>query len=186
VVEHDPDVIAMADHVIDIGPGAGDAGGIVVFEGSVAALRRADTPTGRCLSRPARTNTAPRSPSGWLPLKQVSLHNLKGVSVAIPEGVLTVVTGVAGSGKSSLINGAFVRAYPEAVCIDQGAIGGSRRSNPATYTGILDPIRRLFAQANTASASLFSANSGGACPVCKGIGTTETDLAFMEPIVSVC
>jgi len=186
VVEHDPDVIAMADHVIDIGPGAGDAGGIVVFEGSVAALRRADTPTGRCLSRPAQVNAAPRTPSGWLPLKQVSLHNLKDVSVAIPEGVLTVVTGVAGSGKSSLINGAFVRAYPETVCIDQGAIGGSRRSNPATYTGILDPIRRLFAQANTASASLFSANSGGACPVCKGIGTTETDLAFMEPIVSIC
>lgn len=186
VVEHDPDVIAMADHVIDLGPGAGDAGGHVVFEGSVAALRRADTPTGRCLSRPARVNTAPRAPTGWLPLKEVTLHNLKGVSVGIPQGVLTVVTGVAGSGKSSLINGAFVRAYPEAVCIDQGAIGGSRRSNPATYTGILDPIRRLFAQANAASASLFSANSGGACPVCKGIGTTETDLAFMEPIVGIC
>ncbi|KQY86780.1 excinuclease ABC subunit UvrA [Pelomonas sp. Root1444] len=186
VVEHDPDVITMADHVIDIGPGAGDAGGRVVFEGSVAALREADTPTGRCLSRPVRVNRAPRAPTGWLPLKHVNLHNLKDVSVAIPEGALTVVTGVAGSGKSSLINGAFVRAYPEAVCIDQGALGGSRRSNTATYTGILDPIRQLFAKANAASASLFSANSGGACPVCKGLGTTETDLAFMEPIVSIC
>jgi excinuclease UvrABC ATPase subunit len=186
VVEHDPDVIAMADHVIDIGPGAGDAGGSVVFQGSVADLRRADTPTGRCLSRPVTVNTRPRKPLGWLPLAHVSLHNLRDVSVRIPQGVLTVVTGVAGSGKSSLINGAFVRAYPETVCIDQGAIGGSRRANAATYTGILDPIRRLFADANAASASLFSANSGGACPVCKGLGTTETDLAFMEPIVSVC
>jgi len=186
VVEHDPDVIVAADHVIDIGPGAGDAGGTVVFEGSVAALRQADTLTGRCLSRPARVNAAPRSASGWLPLAHANLHNLKDVSVSIPRGVLTVVTGVAGSGKSSLINGAFVRAYPEAECIDQGAINASRRSNTATYTGILDPIRRLFAQASAASASLFSANSGGACPVCKGIGTTETDLAFMEPIVTVC
>jgi excinuclease UvrABC ATPase subunit len=186
VVEHDPDVIVMADHVIDIGPGAGDAGGSVVFQGSVTGLRRANTPTGRCLSRPVKINTRPREPLGWLPLAHVSLHNLQDVSVRIPQGVLTVVTGVAGSGKSSLINGAFVRAYPETVCIDQGAIGSSRRANPATYTGILDPIRRLFAQANAASASLFSANSGGACPVCKGLGTTETDLAFMEPIVSVC
>jgi excinuclease UvrABC ATPase subunit len=186
VVEHDPDVIAMADHVIDIGPGAGDAGGSVVFYGSVAGLRRANTPTGRCLSRPVKINTRPREPLGWLPLAHASLHNLQDVSVRIPQGVLTVVTGVAGSGKSSLINGAFVRAYPETVCIDQGAIGGSRRANPATYTGILEPIRRLFAQANAASTSLFSANSGGACPVCKGLGTTETDLAFMEPIVSVC
>ena len=186
VVEHDPDVIAAADHVIDIGPGAGDAGGTVVFEGPVAALRQADTPTGRCLSRRARINSAPRPAAGWLPLAHANLHNLKDVSVAIPEGVLTVVTGVAGSGKSSLINGAFVRAYPDAVCIDQGAITGSRRSNTATYTGILDPIRRLFAHTNAASASLFSANSGGACPVCKGLGTTETDLAFMEPIVTVC
>jgi excinuclease UvrABC ATPase subunit len=186
VVEHDPDIIVAADHVIDIGPGAGDAGGRVVFEGSVAALRRADTPTGRSLSRPAVVNTTPRSPSGWLPIAHATLHNLQDVSVSVPSGVMTVVTGVAGSGKSSLINGAFVRAFPEVVCIDQGAIGGSRRSNITTYTGILDPIRRLFAQANAASASLFSANSGGACPVCKGLGTTETDLAFMEPIVSVC
>ena len=186
VVEHDPDVISMADHVIDIGPGAGEAGGTIVFQGSVAGLQRADTPTGRCLARPARVNAEPRAASAWLPLRQVSLHNLKDVSVDIPQDVLTVVTGVAGSGKSSLINGAFVHAYPETVCIDQGAIGGSRRSNPATYTGILEPIRRLIAQANTASASLFSANSGGACPVCKGLGITETDLAFMEPIVSVC
>ncbi|MDR7272872.1 excinuclease UvrABC ATPase subunit [Pelomonas saccharophila] len=186
VVEHDPDIIVAADHVIDMGPGAGDAGGRVVFEGSVAALRLADTPTGRCLARPVSVNAAPRTPSGWLPIEHANLHNLKDVSVSIPKGVMTVVTGVAGSGKSSLINGAFVRTYPEVVCIDQGAIGGSRRSNIATYTGIMDPIRWLFARANTASASLFSANSGGACPVCKGLGTTETDLAFMEPIVSIC
>ena len=158
----------------------------MIFEGNVTALRQADTLTGRCLSRRASVNIAPRKPSGWMALAHANLHNLKDVSVSIPQGVLTVVTGVAGSGKSSLINGAFVRAYPEAVCIDQGAISGSRRSSTATYTGILDPIRRLFAQANAASASLFSANSGGACPVCKGIGTTETDLAFMEPIVTVC
>ncbi|KQV89701.1 daunorubicin resistance protein DrrC [Pelomonas sp. Root1237] len=186
VVEHDPDVIVAADHVIDIGPGAGDAGGTVVFEGDVQALRQADTPTGRSLARPARINTTPRTPSGWLPITHATQHNLKDVSVSIPMGVLTVVTGVAGSGKSSLINAAFARTYPEVVCIDQGAITGSRRSNTATYTGILDPIRSLFAQANAASASLFSANSGGACPVCKGLGTTETDLAFMEPIVSIC
>jgi excinuclease ABC A subunit len=186
VVEHDPDVIVAADHVIDIGPGAGNAGGRVVFQGSVEALRDADTPTGRCLSRPVSVNATPRVPTGVWPLEHVSLHNLKDVSVVIPKGVLTVVTGVAGSGKSSLVHGAFVRAYPQAVCIDQGAIGGSRRSNTATYIGIQDAIRRLFAQANRASASLFSANSGGACPMCKGIGTTETDLAFMEPIVSVC
>ncbi|KQV48819.1 daunorubicin resistance protein DrrC [Pelomonas sp. Root1217] len=186
VVEHDPDIIVAADHVIDMGPGAGDAGGTVVFEGDVQALRQADTPTGRSLSRAARINTTPRTPSGWLPITHATQHNLKDVSVSIPMGVLTVVTGVAGSGKSSLINAAFARTYPEVVCIDQGAITGSRRSNTATYTGILGPIRSLFAQANAASASLFSANSGGACPVCKGLGTTETDLAFMEPIVSIC
>ncbi len=186
VVEHDPDVIVAADHVIDIGPKAGDAGGTVVFEGSVVQLRQADTLTGRHLSRPALVNTTPRSPSGWLPLTHARLHNLKDVNVSIPRGVLTVVTGVAGSGKSSLINGAFVRAYPEAVCIDQGAIGASRRSNIATYIGIFDAIRKGFARVNAASASLFSANAGGACPVCKGIGTVETDLAFMEPIVSIC
>jgi len=186
VVEHDPDVIVAADHVIDIGPEAGDAGGTVVFEGSVAQLRQADTLTGRQLSRRPLVNTTPRSPAGWLPLAHARLHNLKDVTVSIPRGVLTVVTGVAGSGKSSLINGAFVRAYPEAVCIDQGAIGASRRSNTATYIGIFDAIRQRFARANAASASLFSANAGGACPVCKGIGTVETDLAFMEPIVSIC
>jgi excinuclease UvrABC ATPase subunit len=186
VVEHDPDVIVAADHVVDIGPGAGDAGGTVVFEGSVAQLRRADTLTGRHLARRPHVNTAPRRPTGWLPITHANLHNLKDVNVSIPQGVLTVVTGVAGSGKSSLINGAFVRAYPEAVCIDQGAIGASRRSNTATYVGILDAIRQRFARVNAASASLFSANAGGACPACKGIGTVETDLAFMEPIVSVC
>lgn len=186
VVEHDPDVIAVADHVIDMGPGAGKAGGEVVYQGDLAGLLQADTPTGRCLSRSVQLNSTPRQATGWLPLEHVALHNLKNVSVEIPRGVMTVVTGVAGSGKSSLINGAFVHAYPDTVCIDQGTIGASRRATPATYAGIFDPIRQLFAAANAASASLFSANSSGACPVCKGLGTVETDLAFMEPIVSVC
>lgn len=186
VVEHDPDVIAAADHVIDIGPGAGQAGGRIVYQGPVAGLRQADTPTGRCLARPVAVNRAPRRASTWLPLGPVRLHNLRDVSVRIPAGVLTVVTGVAGSGKSTLINGAFVKAYPHTVCINQSAISGSRRSSTATYIEILDSIRRLFAQAHAASASLFSSNAGGACPVCKGLGTTETDLAFMEPIVTVC
>lgn len=187
VVEHDPDVIAIADHVIDMGPHAGRDGGQVVYAGDLAGLYRADTLTGRFMSRPPRLNVSPRKPSGWLPLQHARLHNLCDVSVKIPQGVLTVVTGVAGSGKSSLINGVFSHRYPEAVCIDQGALHGSRRSNAATYTGLLDGIRRLFSGGNeAASASLFSSNSAGACPACKGLGVTSLDLAFMDPIVTEC
>lgn len=186
VVEHDPDVIAIADHVVDMGPEAGAKGGAIVYEGNLEGLKASGTLTGRHISRRPRLNLEPRKPNGSLVIERASLHNLKDVSVRIPQGVMTVVTGVAGSGKSSLINGALFRKYPEAVCIDQGAIRGSKRSNIATYSGLLDPIRALFAKANDADASLFSFNSHGACPGCKGLGVTYTDLAFMDPVVTVC
>lgn len=186
VVEHDPDVIAIADHIVDMGPAAGRDGGRVVYQGDLAGLARAKTLTGRHIARQPRLKTLPRAPKGWLELRKASLHNLRKVDVDLPVGVMTVVTGVAGSGKSSLINGVFARTYPETVCIDQGALHASRRSNTATYTGLLDPIRRQFAAANDVDASLFSANSSGACPVCKGLGTIQIDLAFMDPIESVC
>ncbi|MGK5045817.1 ATP-binding cassette domain-containing protein [Janthinobacterium sp. GB4P2] len=186
VVEHDPDVIAIADHVIDMGPGAGTRGGEVVYQGSLSGLAKAETLTGRYLHRHAELKAEVRVPRGYLQLRNARLHNLKDVSVDIPQCVMTVVTGVAGSGKSSLISGELMRRYPTIVYIDQGALVGSRRSNTATYTGILDPIRRLFAQANASNASLFSANSAGACPNCKGLGETHLDLAFMDAITSVC
>jgi excinuclease ABC A subunit len=186
VVEHDPDVIAIAEHVIDMGPGAGAQGGQVMFHGSLAGLKRAGTLTGRYLARRPRIKLEPRTPQGFIAIAHARLHNLKDVSVQIPKGVLTAVTGVAGSGKSSLVNGVLRRQCPHAVFIDQSAIRGSKRSNAATFTEILEPIRALFAQANGASASLFSANSSGACPVCKGLGLIETDLAFMDPVVNVC
>ncbi|QNA82599.1 excinuclease ABC subunit UvrA [Sphingomonas sp. So64.6b] len=186
VVEHDPQVIAVADHVIDMGPGAGDKGGRVVFQGKVDDLERSDTLTGRFMKARPRPKALVREPTGVMPLRDVTLHNLKNLSVDIPQGVLTAIVGVAGSGKSSLINGAFARRYPDAICIDQAALGGSSRSNTATYTEVLDPIRRLFAQANDVSASLFSANSIGACPACKGLGITQIDMAFMDTIVSTC
>jgi len=186
VVEHDPDVIAIADHVIDMGPNAGRGGGRVVYAGDLAGLAKADTLTGRHLARRAPLKTDVREARGVLPLRNARLHNLAGVDVDIPVGVMTVVTGVAGSGKSSLINGVFAHRYPDTVCIDQGAIAASRRSNTATYTGMLDRIRARFAEANGVPASLFSANSEGACPACKGLGTTQIDLAFMDPIESTC
>ncbi|GAB2740072.1 ATP-binding cassette domain-containing protein [Amycolatopsis magusensis] len=186
VVEHDPDVIAIADHVVDMGPHAGARGGEVVFEGSVAELAKADTLTGRFLRDRLPLKTSPRSPSGWFTVAGATSHNLKNVTVNFPAGVLTVVTGVAGSGKSSLVNDAFLAEHPDAIVIDQAAVGTSRRSNTATYTGLLDGIRKLFAKASGVSPSLFSANSKGACENCQGLGVIYTDLAFMDGLKSVC
>jgi excinuclease UvrABC ATPase subunit len=186
VVEHDPDVIAIADHVVDMGPGAGTHGGTVVFEGTVAALAKSKSLTGQFLRRGATLKTKVRQPDDTFRIRGAKLHNLASLDVDIPRGVLTVVTGVAGSGKSSLINGVLMRQHPEIVCIDQGALTGSVRSNMATYTGVLDPIRTLFARANDVSASLFSANSAGACPACHGLGEITLDLAFMDAITSEC
>jgi excinuclease UvrABC ATPase subunit len=186
VVEHDPEVIRIADHVVDMGPGAGPHGGTVVFEGSVDGLVAADTATGRHLDRRQELKTAPRSPRGSIPIRDARLHNLQDVSVDVPLGVLVAVTGVAGSGKSSLIHGCLPRTDPSVTVIDQSAIRGSRRSNPATYTGILDPIRTAFAKANGVKPALFSANSEGACPNCNGLGKTYTSLGFMAEVVSIC
>ncbi|MEU3654130.1 excinuclease ABC subunit UvrA [Streptomyces sp. NPDC032161] len=186
VVEHDPDVLAVADHVVDMGPRAGADGGRVVFEGPVERLRQADTLTGRCLRRRARIKDTFRSPTGWMPVTGARLHNLKGVDVAFPRGVLTVVTGVAGSGKSTLVSQVFTRAYPDAVVVDQGAITASSRSTPASYLGALDPIRRIFARENDVDPGLFSFNSSGACGNCSGRGVITTDLAFMDPVTTTC
>jgi excinuclease UvrABC ATPase subunit len=186
VVEHDPDVIRIADHIVDVGPRAGEEGGRIVYEGPVEGLLQAPTLTGRFMTRQTLIKQDFRAPTGWLPIKNAQLHNLRNVSVNIPTGTLTVVTGVAGSGKSSLINGVFLSKYPEAIVIDQSAVGASVRSNPATYTGILDDIRQLFGKANKVSPSLFSFNSKGACPECHGLGFIFTDLAFLEPIRTTC
>jgi excinuclease UvrABC ATPase subunit len=186
VVEHDPDVIRIADHVVDMGPGAGQDGGHVVFEGTFGALRNADTLTGRFLDRRLPVKEAVRTPTGWLPVRGARVNNLRGIDVDIPTGVLTVVTGVAGSGKSSLVEGAFLPEHPGAVVIDQSAVGASTRSNPATYTGIMDDIRTAFAKANGVDAGLFSFNSAGACEACKGTGVLDLDLAFLEGVLSPC
>lgn len=186
VVEHDPDVIAVADHVVDLGPGAGTHGGEIVFEGSVEALKKADTLTGRFLERRLPIKAQVRRPTGQLRIRNATLHNLKNVSVDIPTGVLTVVTGVAGSGKSTLINEVFLAQHPAAIVVDQERVGAGSRSVPATYTGIMDDIRKAFARANGVSASLFSFNSEGSCPNCSGLGVVYTDLAFMEGLTSVC
>ena len=186
VVEHDPDVIAVADHVVDIGPGAGTHGGEIVFEGSYEALKKADTLTGRFLAQHLPLKTQVRQPAGRMTVQGATLHNLKGVTVDIPTGVLTVVTGVAGSGKSTLINDVFLAQHPDAVVIDQSRVGANSRSAPATYTGIMDSVRQAFAKANGVSASLFSFNSEGSCPSCNGLGVTYTDLAFMEGLTSIC
>ena len=186
VVEHDPDVMRVADHLIDMGPGAGDAGGEVVFEGSFADLRQTDTLTGRYLDRSLPIKERVRTPTGWLPIRDARENNLKGVDVDIPTAVLTLVTGVAGSGKSSLIDGVFLPDYPEAIVIDQSAVGVSSRSNPATYTGVMDDIRKAFAAANKVDAGLFSFNSKGACENCKGSGVIYTDLAFFDGIKTPC
>jgi excinuclease UvrABC ATPase subunit len=186
VVEHDRGVIAAADHVIDVGPGAGVAGGEVVFEGGVDDLATAPTRTGRHLHQRLGLKATPREPTGWLTVAGASLHNLRDLSVDVPTGVLTVVTGVAGSGKSSLIHGVLLTRHPDAVVVDQSGVSANRRSNTATYTGMLDTIRRAFARANDVSVSLFSANSEGACDECQGLGVIYTDLAFMEGITSTC
>ncbi len=185
VVEHKPEAIAIADHVVDLGPRAGTEGGEVVFEGTVEGLRASGTLTGQHLDDRASLKPSVRTPSGVLEVRGASTHNLRDVDVAIPLGVLVVVTGVAGSGKSSLIHGS-VSGRDGVVSIDQGAIRGSRRSNPATYTGLLDPIRKAFAKANGVNPALFSANSEGACPNCNGAGVIYTDLAMMAGVATVC
>jgi excinuclease UvrABC ATPase subunit len=185
VVEHKPEVIAMADHVVDLGPGAGDEGGSVCFEGTVDGLRASGTLTGRHIGYRAALKPATRRPTGRLEIRNAKRHNLRDVSVDIPLGVLCVVTGVAGSGKSSLIHGSMPKEGG-VVSIDQTPIRGSRRSNPATYTGLLDPIRAAFAKANGVKPALFSANSEGACPNCSGNGVIYTDLSFMETVATVC
>ncbi|MEU5912564.1 excinuclease ABC subunit UvrA [Micromonospora sp. NPDC047527] len=185
VVEHKPEAIAIADHVVDLGPGAGTAGGEVVFEGTVDGLRASDTLTGRHLDDRASVKTSVRTPSGVLEVRGASTHNLRDVDVDIPLGVLVVVTGVAGSGKSSLIHGS-VSDREGVVSVDQSAIRGSRRSNPATYTGLLEPIRKAFAKANGVKPALFSANSEGACPGCNGAGVIYTDLGMMAGVAATC
>jgi excinuclease UvrABC ATPase subunit len=185
VVEHKPEAIAIADHVVDLGPGAGADGGEVVFEGTIEKLRRSGTITGRHLDDRASLKAAVREPSGALEVRGASLHNLQRVDVDIPLGVLVVLTGVAGSGKSSLIDSS-VAGRDGVVTIDQGAIRGSRRSNPATYTGLLEPIRKAFAKANGVKPALFSANSEGACPNCNGAGVVYTDLGLMAGVATVC
>jgi excinuclease UvrABC ATPase subunit len=186
VVEHDPDVIQVADHIVDVGPLAGNRGGTIVYEGSYAGLLEADTLTGNHLKMSLPLKHSYRSPSGKLSIVGANLHNLQNVSVDIPTGVLTVVTGVAGSGKSTLINEVFLSQNPEAVVIDQSAVGVSTRSNPATYTGIMDDVRKAFAAVNKVSPGLFSFNSKGACENCQGLGVIYTDLAFLDSVKIPC
>ncbi|MGV9889129.1 ATP-binding cassette domain-containing protein [Streptomyces sp. NPDC003395] len=185
VVEHKPEMIAIADHVVDLGPGAGTDGGTVCFEGTVEELRASGTLTGRHLDDRARVKDTVRTPTGKLAIRDATTHNLRSVDVDIPLGVLVVVTGVAGSGKSSLVHGSMP-ADAGVVSIDQSPIRGSRRSNPATYTGLLDPIRKAFAKANGVKPALFSANSEGACPTCNGVGVVYTDLAMMAGVATTC
>ncbi len=186
VVEHDPDVIRVADYVVDVGPHAGPQGGEIVYEGSYANLLKANTLTGRHMNQSVPLKESFRTPTGKLPVKNAKVNNLQNVSVEIPVGVLTVVTGVAGSGKSSLINEVFSRQHPDAIVIDQSAVGVSSRSNPATYTGIMDDVRKAFASANKVQASLFSFNSKGACENCQGLGVIYTDLAFLNEAKTPC
>ncbi len=185
VVEHKPEAIAIADHVVDLGPGAGAAGGTVCFEGDLEGLRASGTVTGRHLDDRASLKDTVRTPTGALEIRGAATHNLRGVDVDIPLGALVVLTGVAGSGKSSLVQGS-VAGRDGVVTVDQGAIRGSRRSNPATYTGLLEPIRKAFAKANGVKPALFSANSEGACPACNGAGVVYTDLGMMAGVATTC
>lgn len=186
VVEHDPDVIKIADHVVDIGPFAGSRGGEIMFEGTFDALLQSGTLTGRHMSQQLPIKETSRTAQGTLKITSANVNNLKNVSVEIPKGVLTAVTGVAGSGKSSLIHQVFLKQHPEAIVIDQSAVGANSRSNPATYTGIMDDIRKAFAAANKVEPSLFSFNSKGACENCQGHGVVYTDLAFMDGVKTLC
>jgi excinuclease UvrABC ATPase subunit len=186
VVEHDRDVMKVADVIVDMGPGAGAQGGQVVYQGSYAGLRQADTLTGQFLQRAMPLKAHFRPASGALPIRHATANNLKDISLDIPAGVLTAITGVAGSGKSSLINESFLPQHPQAVVIDQSSVGVSSRSNPATYTGVMDDVRKAFARANRVDAGLFSFNSTGACPNCQGLGVTYTDLGFLEGVKLPC
>ncbi len=186
VVEHDPDVIKAADHVVDIGPHAGTHGGEIVYEGSFANLLKANTLTGKFMNQKVPLKDEFRKATGKLSIKNAKANNLQNVSVDIPTGILTVVTGVAGSGKSSLINEVFLAQHPDAIVIDQSAVGANSRSNPATYTGILDDVRKAFAAANKVQTSLFSFNSKGACENCQGLGVIYTDLAFLSEAKTPC
>ncbi|HLU71791.1 MAG TPA: excinuclease ABC subunit UvrA [Nonomuraea sp.] len=186
VVEHDRDVVALADHVVDLGPGAGAAGGTVVYQGPVAGLARGDTPTGRALRAARGLKNRVREPAGHLTIAGARAHNLRDVTVRVPLGVLTAVTGVAGSGKSTLMTRELPARHPGTVLVDQSAVHASPRSTLATYLGAMDRLRRLFADAHGVPAKLFSANSAGACPRCKGRGEIKTDLAFMDPVTQVC
>jgi len=186
VIEHDPDIMAIADHIIDLGPGAGTAGGQITYQGDYDGLTQAGTPTGHGLREHRRATRTRREPDGWISIDDATTNNLQHVTTRIPRGVMTAVTGVAGSGKSSLILGNLPAVEPDAIVIDQRPIRGSRRSNPATYTGLLNLIRDVFAKTTGAPAGLFTPNSTGGCPACEGNGVIYTDLAFMEGVITRC
>lgn len=186
VVEHSRQMIGLADHIIELGPGAGANGGEVVFEGSLSKLKGADTPTARAMKKKITLNRSPLPWTEGFEIKDAHCHNLKHINVTIPKGILTAVTGVAGSGKSSLMRYAFPESYPDAIIIDQKPIGTSIRSTPATYTGVMDEIRKEFAKANSVGASWFSFNSEGGCPICKGTGQISYEMAFAEPVTVTC
>jgi len=186
IVEHDPDLVKIADHIIDMGPGSGTQGGDIVYQGNFKELAYSKGKTGAYFAAPRSINQQPRQPAGWYPLKKANLHNLKNISVAIPQQVLTVVTGVAGSGKSTLMSKVLPQQYPQVKLIDQSPLRGSIRSNLLTYLGLADNVRQLFARTNKVSAALFSSNSEGACTNCKGQGVAKIDLAFMDDIEAPC